>query len=47
MANTVYGTGYADGINNGWMKGLIDSKVPDKNIILQTFLLEKVVKVDL
>ena len=30
MAQTEYGTGYADGINNGWMKGLIDSKVPNK-----------------
>ena len=28
MAQTEYGTGYGDGINNGWMKGLIDSSVP-------------------
>ena len=28
MAQTVYGTGYGDGINDGWMKGLIDTSVP-------------------
>ncbi len=28
MAQTVYGTAYGDGINDGWMKGLIDTKVP-------------------
>ena len=28
MAQTEYGTGYGDGINDGWMKGLIDTKVP-------------------
>ena len=28
MAQRVYGTGYGDGINDGWMKGLIDTKVP-------------------
>ena len=28
MAQTEYGTAYGDGINDGWMKGLIDTKVP-------------------
>ena len=28
MAQTVYGTAYGDGINDGWMKGLIDDSVP-------------------
>ena len=28
MAQTIYGTGYGDGINDGWMKGLIDTSVP-------------------
>ena len=28
MAQTEYGTGYGDGINDGWMKGLIDNSVP-------------------
>ena len=29
MAQTEYGVGYGDGINNGWMKGLIDTKIED------------------
>jgi hypothetical protein len=28
MAQTQYATGYGDGINDGWMKGLISSSVP-------------------
>ena len=30
MAQTEYGTAYGDGINNGWMKGLIDTSIKDK-----------------
>ena len=50
MAQRVYGTAYGDGINDGWMKGLIDTKVPiGKPFSGNTadFLLEKVVVVDL
>ena len=29
MAQTPYSVGYGDGINNGWMKGLIDTSIKD------------------
>ena len=36
MAQTEYGVGYGDGINNGWMKGLIDTKIEDTEVILHS-----------